>query len=281
MKSIKKILVPTDFSACAQNAVDVSIELAVRANAHIVFQHLIADRYGNLHVPKQDREADGREVADPMIGKARSKLDELVAAAARLGISAQSLLVINKGNDRIENYIKPLDIDLVVMGSHGASGIREWIIGSVTQRVVRHAEAPVLVVKHRPEKIKFDSILFASTFHDDPFDALTIPVAITTLWKGTIHLLYIGLEKDHQSKADIEQKMELVEKQFPQTSFTRNFITTNDPSWGIKHPASTINPDSIALTTRLKTGAFIFSHSVAETLVNHESLPVLVMNASD
>jgi nucleotide-binding universal stress UspA family protein len=276
---MKKILVPTDFSPCSENALHVAIEIAKRAHAQVTLQHLYADSSGAFHTPKHT--ASGAPANhDEFLALAKSKLDEAVKYAEHKGVDARQLLVMNRGSDKIENYIAPLAIDLVIMGSHGASGIREMIIGSHTQRVVRHAKAPVLVIKHKPRAISIANIMFASTFHDGgPSPALMVPVELASLWHGKIHLLYVGLEKDKRKKKDIEEKMTLLRKQFPAISFTNNFITTNDPEWGIKYAARDIKPDVIALTTQLKTGAFIFTHTLAEHLVNHESLPVLVINA--
>jgi nucleotide-binding universal stress UspA family protein len=271
---MKKILVPTDFSPCAENAVNVALEIASKAGAHIVFQHLHDDASGSMHTLQEHERHDAR------LAYAKSRLDELVHRAGQPGLEATQLLVMNKGNDRIENYIEPLDIDLVVMGSHGATGIRELVMGSQTQRVVRHSKAPVLVIKHLPDTIEFKDVLFATTFHEDPRPALTIPTELCALWRGTIHLLYVGIEKDQQTKAEVEEKMNVLEQQFPNTAFTRNFITTNEPEWGIKHAAADVSPDVIALTTELKTGTFIFSHSLAENLTNHETVPVLVINTN-
>jgi len=72
--------------------------------------------------------------------------------------------------------------------------------------------------------------------------------------------------------------MKSLESRFPTITFTRNFITTNDAEWGMKHVVKDIEPDAISLTAKLKTGGLIFNHSLAERLVNHESLPVLVIN---
>lgn len=275
---MKKILVPTDFSACAENAISVALEIAKRAGLEVVFQHLFTDTSGSMHTLKPEAKQEEHKQQNEALGNAKAKLDELASRAEHLGLTATPLLVMNKGTDKIENYIEPLGIDLVVMGSHGATGIRELIIGSNTQRVVRHATAPILVVKDKPDKVDFSNILFASTFHEDPAQVLDTPIELSSLWNGTVHLVYVGLEKDKQTKAEVQEKMNVLASQFPTANFTQNFITTNDPEWGIKHTTKDIGPDMIALTTELKTGAFIFSHSLAENLVNHESLPVLIMN---
>lgn len=276
---MKKILVPTDFSPCANNAVAVALAIAKKSGAEVIFQHLFPDVSGSLHTLKPEARQAERAKQNAASGHAKAKLDELVHRADNAGLKATPLLVMDKGTDKIENYIGPLGIDLVVMGSHGATGIRELIIGSQTQRVVRHATVPVLVVKNKPKSVSFRNILFASTFFEDAFPALKMPVQLAGYWKGIIHLVYIGLENDRQTKAEVEEKMSMLEKQFPKASFTRNFITTNDPEWGINYVSKEITPDAIALSTHLKTGKFIFTHSLAEKLANHEWLPVLVVNA--
>jgi hypothetical protein len=72
--------------------------------------------------------------------------------------------------------------------------------------------------------------------------------------------------------------MNQLTKRFPSVKLTQNFITTNDPEWGIKYAAKDIKPDLIGVTTNLTVGAFIFNHSLAENLVNHEEIPVFVIN---
>jgi nucleotide-binding universal stress UspA family protein len=120
--------------------------------------------------------------------------------------------------------------------------------------------------------------LFATTFHENPKKAIEPVVKLASAYSGKVHLLYVGLEKDKQTKAEVEGRMHRIAQMFPKTTFTRNFITTNDPEWGIQYAAKDVAPDAIALTTRLKVGRFIFMHSLAEDLVNHENRPVLVIN---
>ncbi len=275
---MKKLLVPTDFSPCADNAVDVALEIGRKAGAEITFLHLFPDKSGSMHTLKPESKLTHHAEQDAEAGNAKARLDELVHRAERMGIKAKPLFVLDKGVDKIENYIKPLEIGLVVMGSHGASGIRELIVGSQTQWVVRHSPTPVLVVKYKPDPIEFPNILFASTFHKDPAPHMDCLIRFAGLWNGTIHLLYIGLEKDKQSKAEVEEKMNALSNRFTDVKFTQNFITTNDTEWGIKHAAKDIKPDVIGITTDITVGSLLFNHSLAENLVNHEEIPVFVIN---
>lgn len=275
---MKKILVPTDFSPCAENAVAVALEIAAKAGAEIAFLHLFADKSGPLHVPQAKISSPKQ---DAEYGTAQSSLDALVKRAEGKKISAKPLLVRNTGNDKIENYLAPLQIDLVVMGSHGATGIREFIIGSNTQRVVKNASAPVLVIKHKPKKMAFENILFASTFRGDDFRMLPILVKLASLWTASIHMLHINADTGPDYFAEAQEKMRAIEKTFPDINFTHNSITTNDPEWGIKQAAKDIHPDMYALGTEIKSGGLLFSYQLAEALVNHEALPVLVINSKN
>ena len=210
---MKKILIPTDFSPCAENAFVVALEIARKAGTGLIVQHLFDDKSGSKHVLVN--KMGEAEQPDAALTYAKAELDALVRRANQAGVQAKPLLVMNKGVDKIENYIEPLGIDFVVMGSHGATGIRELVIGSNTQRVVKHSTAPVLVIKDKPEAINFSKVLFASTFHEDPGKAINLVLKLSNLWNGTIHLLYAGLGKDDQTKAEVDEKMNVLERQFP------------------------------------------------------------------
>lgn len=268
-----KILVPTDFSACAQTASGLALEVARKLNAEIIFLHL-HESPGKAHIPAM------KEAADSQVGQKKAWLEELVNQAARFNVAAKQMLVTHQGGDKIENYIGPLKVDMLLMGSHGASGIREYIIGSQTQRVVRHSTVPVLVVKHKPDRARFDNIVFATMLNEDLRIALKQIEPFATAFRAQLHMLYVRYPEQGMSNAEAEEKMRAIEKEFTGIDFTFNCITTNDPEWGIGKVAHEMKADAIALTTHIKAGKLFFSHKLAEDLVNHESLPVLVINTS-
>ncbi|MCS6974138.1 MAG: universal stress protein [Cyclobacteriaceae bacterium] len=266
-----KILVPTDFSACAQTAAEVAMAVAQQMKAELIFLHL-HETPGRAHVPSL------HEAADSNIGQTRALLEELVNQAGRLNIPARQMLVTHQGGDKIENYISPLQVNLIIMGSHGATGIREWVIGSQTQRVVRHATVPVLVIKQKPSPVSFKNILYATTTTEDLVNALRQLQPFVQAFGAGIHMVNIQFpEKEAEQKA-AEAKMKMAGQQFSDIRFTYNSIITNDPEWGINKLAQEVKADLIALTTEIKTGSMLFPHKLAEDLVNHEPLPVLVIN---
>lgn len=274
---MKNILVPIDFSECSLNAAETAMSIAVRSKADIHFLHIMPEPAVRMHVPHSTTIPGG----SAQEGHAQNELNILVARASRIGLMAKPLLVYDKGNERIENYITPLNIDLIVMGSHGASGIRELVIGSQTQRVVRHSSVPVLVIKnmiHDPYKI--ERIVFASTFQEDNVSAFDVVITFARLWKASVHILFINFIDKLVDDDAIKSIIQKLITNYPDISFTSNTAEANDEEWGIHQFIKMIDADMVAITTHDKTG-FIVRHSVAEDLVNHEKVPVLVIGGGE
>lgn len=273
---MKNILVPTDFSDCALNAARAAISIAAKMKADIHFLHILPDPEGSTHMvhPKI------AHLPVSGIHYAQNQLNLLVAKATHVGVQAFPMLVLDKGNESIEKYIQPLKIDLIVMGSHGASGIRELVIGSNTQRVVRHAAVPVLVIKHPIfGAFKFDNIIFASTFQEDVTAAFDVIVNFAKLWKSTIHIFFVNFKDKLVNQETMEHMVQKLTMPYPEIQCTSNSAETNDEEWAIHELAEQLDADLISLTTHEKTG-FILKHKVAEDLVNHEEVPVLAIGGN-
>lgn len=145
------ILVPTDGSAVAANAVDHAIDLAEKYNAtvHALF---VADTEMvtySLGAEQVDRIRQGnfaemtelREDAEEATGYVRRR-------AEAAGLDAVERHAGGRPHDVIADYARSNDIDLIVMGSHGRSGVRRALLGSVTERTLRSTHVPVFVVDY-------------------------------------------------------------------------------------------------------------------------------------
>lgn len=277
--SIKKILVPTDFSDCSEEAVRVALLLARRTDAEIYFLHLYIDPIGDLHVPKY---AGPTHYSDPEIGHVKSQLDKLVKRAQGDGVEAKSVLVYDKGIDTIEDYADSYGVDLIVMGSHGANGMIGWLAGCNAERVSKNSDIPVLVIKKHFESQEIKNILFASSFEENVLVPLMYITELASIWNATVHLLYINLSIHTIKLEDARQQMEDMVAKFPDTRFTINFGETNDEELAVTSMAKKLGVDLITMTPHDRDGLIrIFSNSIAEKLVRHEELPVLVLPDSD
>lgn len=274
---MKKILVPTDYSACSSYAIAVAKDIALKTEAELFLLHLEEVVPEPIHVLHHAAAEDNPH----HVGHARYQLQLLVDSLEKDGVKVKSIFVPNEGRESIEDYIKPYGIDFIVMGSHGATGIREAIIGSNTQRVIKESSVPVLVIKKPIKKFNPRKILFASTFRENVSESLKQIVAFAKLWNAELDLVFLNLLshliEEHEAKAIMSRQIE----SNPGVSLTFNISETNDEEWGVSKFARVIHSDLIAVVYDSHTGFNrLFNSSVAEKLINHEEIPVLVMNHS-
>lgn len=142
MISIKRILVPTDFSRPSEQALEAAISLARKFSAKITLLHVWSMPYTayseGLTWPVEDMEAAARIELDAAHAK---------AALAYPNVDA----VLRQGGDwsRILEEIEKGRYDLVVMGTHGRRGLKRAILGSIAERVVRLSTVPVMTIGAR------------------------------------------------------------------------------------------------------------------------------------
>lgn len=272
---MKKILVPTDFSDCAQAASDAALYIAEKCKAEVFFLNICAEPAMVTHVlhTTPHFESESNEV-----GHAKNELYLLVKKAKEMGIPATPVLVIDKGNEFIENYIEPYGIDLIVMGSHGAKGIREFILGSNTLHLTHHAKVPVLVVKKPLNPAGFKNILLASTFQGDMQSSFGGVATLARMFKAKLHLVFVNFIDHLVSSEEAHAKMCAFTALYPDVDCTINVAETNDEVWAISRFSKQLHADLLALTTNNQTNVFkILTTRVADYLVTHENKPVLVL----
>ncbi|MCB0397351.1 MAG: universal stress protein [Flavobacteriales bacterium] len=275
---MKKILVPTDFSDCARAAEDIGLEVAKRANAEIHFLHLIMTPVDWVKLPLEKEKLYPETKAQ--IGYAKNELAKLIKRSEKLGLKADQILSFNKGREEIDLHIKQHQHDFIVMGSHGTNGLRE-IIGSNTQKVVRHSKAPVLVVKTKPKKLAIKNIVFAANFKEDVHKPFLKVVDFANLMKAQIHLLYVNMPFSFRETDEAEADMQAFLKKCPAGTCTVNTYNALNEERGIQKFAASIKADMIAMTTHGKTGFMkMISPSITESLVNHTNMPILSVNVN-
>jgi nucleotide-binding universal stress UspA family protein len=147
MALINKILVPTDFSDSAARALEYGAELATRFEIPMVLLHV----YSNPVVAVPDGFIAMTPVdVTELMTQLEKGLGEVRRRAQALGVQqVHTVMVEGTPWDAIVRNAKDHHCDLVVMGTHGRGGIAHLLLGSVAEKVVRHAECPVLTVAVR------------------------------------------------------------------------------------------------------------------------------------
>ncbi|MFG0835454.1 universal stress protein [Aeromonas bivalvium] len=140
--SIRTLLCPVDFSQMSQPVLDYAVFMAKSHDASLKLVHVVDqlhgfDSYKILHMT-------ALEITHEMERQAREQLQQLIDT---LPIPASFTVRFGRAADEIVAQAKEDKVDLVVMGSHGRSGLSHLLVGSVAESVVRHAPCPVLIVR--------------------------------------------------------------------------------------------------------------------------------------
>jgi nucleotide-binding universal stress UspA family protein len=143
MKAVRRILVPLDFSEPASGALDMAIDLAGRFHAELILFHahqLPTYAFPDGVMPLQP------EVLHELEQSMLAELERLAGRARAAGVQVSTHTSLGTAADEIVRYAHECGADLIVMGTHGRTGLRHVLIGSVAEKVVRKADCPVLTV---------------------------------------------------------------------------------------------------------------------------------------
>lgn len=151
MKTIAKILCPVDFSDPSRSAVDAAVDLAEHFSAEIVLFHAInqidptpSPAYTlTNHLMEQIP-----QIMQQMSANAHTALKEMVDNQIADRVPSRQLVELGEPADAIVRNAAKEQVDLIVIATHGRSGIKGFFFGSVAEKVVRTADCPVLTVKH-------------------------------------------------------------------------------------------------------------------------------------
>lgn len=147
MIALKYILVPTDFSETSDVAVKYGVALARVFNAKLYLLHVIHEGVGGeMAVPALPLGLlDGME---GMQNDARDRLGQILTEQEQKELRSESVVRQGAPDVEIIRYAKEHDIDLIVIGTRGSSGVAHLLMGGVADKVVRKAPCPVLTVRH-------------------------------------------------------------------------------------------------------------------------------------
>lgn len=276
---MKKIIVPTDFSKPSQLAIDAAADIARKANAELILLHVIEEATGgsfNVEGEATYGDTENKLFTVRLIERARKQLDKQAADQRLAGVKVKELLRLGTPFHGIQTIITEQKADLVVMGTSGRGQLEEMIIGSNTEKVVRHAHCPVLTVQKKPAKSDFKNIVYATSLDADEDVFSRIVRKTQQMYDSTIHLVHINTPGNFQRDIVVRKSMQEFAKRLQLKNFTINIFNDNTEEEGIIYFSDYVNADLIAMATHGRTGfAHVISGSIAEDVVSHSKRPVL------
>ena len=159
MTRITRILVPTDFSATADAALDYAFGLAARFGASLQLLHVLDDPFVFEGMSAEAYIAEAPTLRTAMLEDARERLRHR-ATPREDGVPIETEVLFGHGARTIAEYAAERGVDLIVMGTHGRTGFAHLMVGSVAERLVRTAPCPVLTVRHPHAKRQRSELVY-------------------------------------------------------------------------------------------------------------------------
>jgi len=143
---IARILVPLDFEEPCQAAADLAASVANDYGAEVIFVHVFDREAAIAHSETGYYTPIDAETIEGMHADIKALLAKAETAAQNKGVKTSSRAYYGRPSEVIPALAKEFGVDLIVMGSHGRTGVSRVMVGSVTEEVLRHTQIPTLVI---------------------------------------------------------------------------------------------------------------------------------------
>ncbi len=278
---MKKILVPCDFSDPAVQAFKLAVEIGRQSNGAVFLLNVVEVpvMHETVVMPTLYFE---QSFMNETKAAAEKKFAKMVEKWAADGPPVFCHVEFGATSQTIKQFVVDKEIDLVLMGTHGASGAKEFLIGSNTEKIVRGSTVPVLAIKKETKMASIKNIVFANEL-DLEAEALTLKVKeLQNFFDAKLHVLYVNTPGSFKRDTITQKALKDFAKRFMLKDYTLNVFNDLDQESGVRNFVQSIDADMVAMATHGRKGLNHFlSGSIAEDVVNHLECPIWTYQAKD
>ena len=286
---MKKIIVPTDFSEQAMNALSLAYEMAQKINAKILLMHVIEHSkkqttfMGSTALNTTASMTTGIEMDDiyfiELFKKRKKQMMAVLEDSAFAGVEIIDKIMLGTPYHAIEEEITESEADFIIMGTTGVSNWEESLIGSTAEKVVRHASCPVLTLRKKIKMSAIKRIAFASDFREEKPVYIRLVKKMCELFDAELHLVYINTPSHFKNEREVEHNLKSFALSNDLVNFKTHVYSHLHEEEGIVWFTEDHKMDMVMMATSGRTGfSRLFEHSIAEDVVNFSKKPVLTFN---
>jgi nucleotide-binding universal stress UspA family protein len=272
---MQKILVPFDFSLQSTSAFSYALDIVQKSKGEIHLLHVIELPviHDSLLMPVLTFE---EQFMQDLKKNASKNFTKIINKHGSENKNIKTQIEFGSIHQLIIDYIEQHKIDMVIMGTKGSGGLRELLVGSNTEKIVRKSSVPVIAVKKYIPNDSVKDIVFPNTLDTEGQEDLILKVKeLQNFFDAKLHIVWINTPLLFKSDTETQQRLTAFAKRFMFKNYTLNIFNHQNEEQGILHFTNMIKGDLIALGTHGRTGmAHILSGSLAEDLVNEVSYPV-------
>jgi nucleotide-binding universal stress UspA family protein len=280
---MKTILVPTDFSEGSIQGLEFAASLAKKTRSALHIYHA-AETSNYMYAsdplviaPPAAIMMEG--INDNLKKIGTTKLESLKKKSFLKGIKITALCEVTTNiYNSILDYGDKIKADYIIMGTRGTGNVKKIILGSTTERVVRFATRPVIVIPGKVQNMNMKNIVFASDFAKEAYHAFPLVKDFAAIFKAKITLLKINTMDQFSRTIDDKESILKFNKKF---GGKYESVVYNDymKETGILNYLNSSNADMVAMGTHGKRGLKrFFSEDVSGGIIRLAHRPILILN---
>ncbi len=274
---MKNILVPTDFSNTAKMAQDFALKMARKSNAKVTLLHAL-----DFPIPMGDMYVSptiANEVYEASTASVSRELQRICKHYKEEGLDMEYFVQLGPLTEVIEGYANDHEFDMVIMGTHGASGLKEAFVGSNTEKVIRKTLEPVFTIHDKHELTDINKILVPTAPEDMSEGFISELKDLAEFFEAKLYFLYVNTPGGHVNDKFYHEEMDNLLKSHNIKNYEIHTERDFNPEDGIFRFAESTDANMICITTHGKLGlGHMFNGSLAEDIANHAHIPVWTYN---
>lgn len=277
---MKTILVPTDFSVCAHNALKYAIGLAQEISAEIALLYVYSINIIDPHMPADyidQMAADKIKAADEAL---KNEIDKVLRDTEPDKKSIKITPYKDMGfiHDSIIDKSEELKVDYIIMGTTGAGGLKK-ILGSNTYNLIAKTKYPVIAVPGGAKFTKWKEIVFATDFKQREYQYIQYLLQSTASFNSRILCLHVNPVNENHHEQEVAELQNYFWNELNSGKLRLKFIQNADAAEGIQAFIHNENPDLLVLLTQKRNWLErIFHKSIVKEISSKASVPILALH---
>ena len=275
---MQRILVPTDFSPTAEKAFRFALNIATKAKGTVILYHVYTPVESPFIDTGQKSKQYNTQTETNLVKRLQRLKKKVTAHTADVPVS--TIVGRSPVIDNILGFAEHNHIDLIVMGTQGASGLKKIIIGSVAARIVEKTDIPVLLVPEKFEWTEPERIVFITNYLQTDRQALSVVLALAKLYGAALTVVHLVdvFAKEEKEKIDFDNYAHAMHRELNQFNLRFKLLKTSSVTETMETLYKEIPYDIVAMVRRKKS--FLkkfFLKSFTQNMAYVTNQPLLVV----
>lgn len=276
-----KILVPTDFSETAEKALRYALQIAARCKGEVYLCHIYTPTNNPFIETVEQRETYNMEYERNLMSdlhRLREKLQPETPDVKIIAVLGRSPLV-----GSILKFATDNKVDMIVMGTQGASGLQKVVVGTVAVRIMEKTSIPLLLIPEEYEWKQPEQVVLATGYHQDDTEALHIAGFLASMFNAgikVVHLINSDKQDTDKARASLDAYTASLQKVAGTVKLEHQLLESGSVGAGLEKLCTEVPYDMLVMVKRQKT---FFERFYMESMTNRIAYlthkPLLVVPA--